>query len=445
MLTVPAAVQGILDTLTARGYEAFVVGGCVRDSLLGKEPEDWDVTTSALPEEIAALFSPSYRVLDTGLRHGTVTVLCEGRPVEITTYRVDGPYSDNRRPDSVRFTKSLREDLARRDFTINALAYHPAVGLVDYFSGQADLAARRICCVGDPDKRFEEDALRLLRALRFASVLGFSLEKMTGESLKRHAALLQTIAAERVAAELQKLICGQAVFPVLMEYAPVLFAVLPELAPAYQHPQYNRYHRYDIYEHTLRSVQAVPPSPVLRWAMLLHDSGKPACFTRDEDGVGHFYGHPQVSVRLANEALHRLRLDTHTITRVTTLITYHDERLVNQPACLKRWLCRLGEEAFRQLLEVQRADISAQNPDLLDRLQDIDAINASVEAILAAGDCFCLRDLQINGHDLAALGVHPGKAMGLLLEKLLEAVIDGRCTNTRADLLRLAGELLAGG
>ncbi len=445
MLTIPSSVQNILDRLTAEGHEAFVVGGCVRDSLLGKEPQDWDITTSALPEAVVALFSPGFRVLDTGLRHGTVTVLCENRQVEITTYRVDGPYSDNRHPDNVSFTHSLREDLARRDFTINALAYHPAVGLVDYFSGQADLAARRICCVGDPDRRFEEDALRLLRALRFASVLGFTVEKMTGISLRQHTALLQNVAAERVKAELEKLLCGQAVLPVLMEYSEVLFAVLPELAPCFGHPQYNSYHRYDIYEHILRGVEAVSPLPVLRWTMLLHDSGKPSCFTRDEKGIGHFYGHPEVSVRLAGQALRRLRLDAGTIERVKTLIAYHDERLTANPVTVKRWLGRLGEETFRQLLEVQRADIRAQNPDLIARLKDIDAIEATADNILVAKECFTLHDLQVNGHDLKEIGVHPGKAMGLLLEQLLEEVIEGHCPNTRDDLLRLASTLLAGG
>lgn len=317
MIAIPQNVLDILRALNERGHEAYVVGGCVRDSLLGRTPTDWDVTTSALPEETAGIFDAlgGYTVAKTGLAHGTLTIIKEHCPVEITTYRVDGAYSDARHPDAVRFTRSLREDLSRRDFTINAMAYHPDVGLVDYFSGRADLEARRICCVGDPDKRFGEDALRILRALRFASVLEFSLEKMTGESLHRQAFLLRQIAAERIAAEMNKLLCGPATFPVLMEYPDVFEVILPELSPMRDHPQYNAYHKYDIYEHTMRAVQAAPPLSVLRWVLLLHDSGKPSCFTRDAEGVGHFYGHPAVSAQITGEVLRRMKLDTATIER----------------------------------------------------------------------------------------------------------------------------------
>ena len=440
MIAIPQNVLDILRALNERGHEAYVVGGCVRDSLLGRTPTDWDVTTSALPEETAGIFDAlgGYTVAKTGLAHGTLTIIKEHCPVEITTYRVDGAYSDARHPDAVRFTRSLREDLSRRDFTINAMAYHPDVGLVDYFSGRADLEARRICCVGDPDKRFGEDALRILRALRFASVLEFSLEKMTGESLHRQAFLLLQIAAERIAAEMNKLLCGPATFPVLMEYPDVFEVILPELSPMRDHPQYNAYHKYDIYEHTMRAVQAAPPLSVLRWVLLLHDSGKPSCFTRDAEGVGHFYGHPAVSAQITGEVLRRMKLDTATIERAVMLVTYHDVRLTAKEAEVKRWLRRLGEEAFFQLLEVQKADVRGQHPDLLYRIQDIEAIGQTAREVLASQACFSLKDLQVNGHDLIQIGIYPGKLLGDTLETLLEAVIDGRCPNRKEDLLEMA-------
>lgn len=441
MISIPDSVMTVLRRLTQNGFEAFVVGGCVRDSLLGKEPKDWDITTSALPEKIRALFS-DYRVLDTGLRHGTLTVRIDGLPVEITTYRIDGPYSDARHPDCVEFTRSLREDLSRRDFTVNALAYHPDVGLVDYFSGQADLAARRICCVGDPETRFREDALRILRALRFASTLDFSIEKITGESLLSQKERLGTIAAERISAEMSQLLCGKAVLPILMNYQPVITQVLPELAPMVGHPQHNAYHCYDVYEHTARSVAAVPPLPILRWTMLFHDSGKPSCFTLDEAGIGHFSGHPAVSVRLAEQALRRLRLDHSSIDRILTLITCHDERLNENPSVLCHMLNRIGPEAFKQLLDVQRADIRAQNPDRIDRLKNMDKIEEAAGVLLAKNACFNLQGLQINGHDLIQLGIFPDKRLGDTLQELLNAVIDGRCPNERQALLRYAKNAL---
>lgn len=438
MPTIPAAVREILDRLNDAGYEAYVVGGCVRDFLLGREPHDWDVATSAHPEKTRAVFAHR-RVLDTGLKHGTLTILAaDGQPVEVTTYRVDGPYTDSRRPDSVKFTRSLREDLARRDFTINAMAFHPREGLVDYFSGRADLEAGRICCVGDPDRRFSEDALRILRALRFASLLGFTVERMTKESLQRHIESLQAVSAERIGIEMTALLCGEGVFSVLMEYASLFAALFPELAPMVGHPQYNDYHRYDVYEHTARAVGAVPPTPVLRWTMLFHDSGKPACFTRDADGVGHFYGHPAVSVQLAADAIRRLHLDTRTLERVCTLIQYHDHRFTGALSEIKRWLGRLGEEAYFQLLEVQRADIRAQNPDRLDRLAAIDELEKQARAVLTEKDCYRLQDLKVNGQDLMALGFLPGKRLGDALQALLDAVIEGTCPNEKPELLQLA-------
>ncbi len=261
---------------------------------------------------------------------------------------------------------------------------------------------------------------------------------MTGESLHRQAFLLRQIAAERIAAEMNKLLCGPAAFPVLMEYPDVFEVILPELSPMRDHPQYNAYHKYDIYEHTMRAVQAAPPLSVLRWVLLLHDSGKPSCFTRDAEGVGHFYGHPAVSAQITGEVLRRMKLDTATIERAVMLVTYHDVRLTAKEAEVKRWLRRLGEEAFFQLLEVQKADVRGQHPDLLYRIQDIEAIGQTAREVLASQACFSLKDLQVNGHDLIQIGIYPGKLLGDTLETLLEAVIDGRCPNRKEDLLEMA-------
>ena len=271
-ISLPQTVREVLDRLNAAGQEAYVVGGCVRDRLLGREPADWDIATSALPDETRRIFADR-SVIDTGIRHGTVSVLLDGQPLEITTYRIESAYSDHRHPDTVSFTRSLREDLRRRDFTINAMAYHPIDGLQDFFGGQADLKARIVRCVGDPRQRFEEDALRIVRALRFASVLGCSIDGATKTALLEQAPSLSQIAVERVAHELQRLLCGDHVLPILMDYAAVLTVILPELGPMIGHPQPNPYHRYTVYEHTARTVQAIPPSPARRWTMLLHDSG----------------------------------------------------------------------------------------------------------------------------------------------------------------------------
>ena len=288
----PAQVNTALARLHDAGYEAYIVGGCVRDRIMGREPKDYDITTSALPEQTAAVFAGE-RIIETGMKHGTVTVLLDGEPLEITTFRIDGTYSDSRHPDAVTFTPSLREDLARRDFTMNAMAYSSETGLVDPFGGQADIAAKYIRCVGDPDLRFREDALRILRALRFSSVLGFPIEPETDGAARYLCLLLKKISAERVFSELKQLLCGPDVRRVLLDYAGVLGAVLPEILPMQGFDQRNPHHCYDILEHTAAAVEAMPPEPALRLAALLHDVGKPECFFTDEDGVGHFYGHPK--------------------------------------------------------------------------------------------------------------------------------------------------------
>ena len=320
---IPSYARTALDRLTAAGHEAWLVGGCVRDLLLGRTPGDYDITTAALPEETEGVFAGE-QLIETGLRHGTVTVVLEGCPLEITTYRVDGTYADARHPDQVTFTRSLREDAARRDFTVNAMAYHPDRGLWDGFGGRADLEKGLLRCVGDPETRFREDALRILRAVRFASVLGFTLEPATAEAARRTAPLLGQIAPERLSAELTKLLCGPGAGTVLGEYPDILGALIPELGPMVGFDQRNLHHCHDLLTHTAAAVDNIPPDPALRLAMLLHDVGKPETFSLGEDGQGHFYGHAKRSVELADAILRRLRYPNHLREKAVTLIRFHD-------------------------------------------------------------------------------------------------------------------------
>lgn len=437
----PESVRWAIGRLNAAGYEAWAVGGCVRDSVLGKEPHDWDMTTSALPEETMAVFA-GYPVIETGLKHGTVTVLVDGEPLEITTYRVDGSYSDGRRPDSVSFTRSLEADMARRDFTINAMAAHPEKGIVDCFGGLDDLQNGIIRCVGDPDRRFSEDALRILRAMRFSAVLGFPIEEKTADALVRIRENLRHVAMERIFSELKRMLCGKDAGRILRQFPQVLWVFLPELEPMHGFEQHNPNHLYDVWEHTVRSVEAAPADEVLRLAMLLHDIGKPACFTQDEKGVGHFYGHPMKSCDLADDILGRLRVDNDTRERVLTLVEHHDANIPVKPAAVRRWLGKLDEKGFFDLLAVKRADNLAQNLAYRDCRSELDDLAALAKEVLAEGQCFTLRSLAVGGRDLMELGFKPGPAMGDVLNTLLEKVVEEECPNEKAALLALAKEML---
>ena len=436
MPTLPEQVNTALSRLQAAGYEACLVGGCVRDRVMGRSPHDYDIATSALPEETERVFAGE-RVIETGLRHGTVSVLLGGMPLEITTYRVDGAYSDGRRPDAVTFTPSLREDLARRDFTVNAMAWSPAAGLIDPFGGQADVAAKVIRCVGEPALRFREDALRILRALRFSSQLGFLIAPETDAALRADAGLLKKISAERITAELRLLLCGADVRRVVLDYAEVLGTVIPELLPMRGFDQKNKHHVYDVLEHCAAACEAVPPEPTLRAAALLHDVGKPACFFTDEDGVGHFYGHAERGAELVEPLLRRLRWDTESIARITELVRRHDILIEPTEKAVLRALRRFGPEFFFQLLEIKRADALAHAPGqkLAERMERYAALKALGKALLDKQACFSLRDLAVKGTDLLEAGFSPGPALGAALDALLAAVIDGAVPNERAALL----------
>lgn len=434
----PPQVLDALDRLHQAGYEAWIVGGCVRDLLLGRVPTDYDITTSALPPQTKEVFRDR-RVVETGIRHGTVTLLEEGMPLEITTYRVDGTYSDARHPDGVTFTTSLREDAARRDFTVNAMAYAPGLGLRDYFGGQEDLARRLVRAVGDPDRRFQEDALRVLRAIRFASVLDFALEEQTAAAARRQAAGLQKVSAERVFQELSKLLCGPKAGQVLLAYPDILGQVIPELLPMVGFDHRNCHHCYDVYTHTAVAVDHVSPQLPLRLAMLLHDIGKPDTFSLGEDGQGHFYGHPRRSVELAEGILLRLRASKKLREQVLTLVRYHDAQIEEDPARLRRWLHKLGPEGFFALLAIQRGDAAGQAPAYCTRIERADRLESQARALLAQTPCLTLADLAVNGHDLLQLG-YRGPALGRALQRLLEEVLAGRLANEKAALLQWTRE-----
>lgn len=434
----PENVRGILERLERAGYEAWCVGGAVRDALLGLEPGDWDVATSAPPEAVLDLFSPD--ALPTGLRHGTVTV-GGGRGVEVTTFRRDGEYLDHRRPDRVEFTRSLAEDLSRRDFTVNAMAAGLRGELADPFGGREDLERRTLRAVGQPEKRFEEDALRILRGLRFSARLGFAVEPDTAAAIRRRAPLLESIAPERIQAELTGMLCGAHVLEVLLEYPDVLGVVLPEILPCVGFDQHSVYHCYDVWEHTARAVAAVKPLPVLRYAMLLHDIGKPETFSLDEEGRGHFYGHWRRSVPLAQRALERLRMDNRSKGMILTLVERHDCELSLSERSVRRNLARYGEETLRLLLEVKRADNLAQAEAYRDRQTLIRQWEDLLEMVLAQGACFSLGRLAVKGGDLTALGLC-GPAVGRALEELLELVIDEKLPNERGILLEYVKEKL---
>lgn len=439
-IRIPCYVDILIRQLNQHGFEAYLVGGCVRDSLLGQDPKDYDIATSARPEEVKLAIT-GCRLLDTGLAHGTVTALSEDNPVEITTFRIDGSYSDHRHPDGVIFSSTLREDLKRRDFTVNAMAYHPETGLMDYFGGREDLFLGLLRCVGDPDTRFQEDALRIFRALRFSSQLGFLIEEQTGRSILKNRALLHQVAAERVSAELVKLLCGKNAENVLTFYREVFAEMIPELVPLFGFNQHSPYHAYDAYIHTVKAVAAVSPEPVLRLAMLLHDISKPELFSLDKNGRGHFPGHSRAGAEKAGVILNRLRMSRETVSTVTALVLHHEEKIAPEPACIKKWMNRLSPKLLRKLLLVQIADNSAKGPDFPKRKDQAEKALAISEQILAENQCYCLKQLAVNGTDLVNVGIVNGKKIGEILNILLEKVITESLLNEKAALLEEAKRL----
>ena len=440
-IDIPKQAGVIVRTLIAHGYEAYVVGGCVRDSILGRTPSDWDITTSARPEQVKALFP---KTIDTGIRHGTVTVMMDKTGYEVTTYRIDGIYEDHRRPRDVTFTASLREDLMRRDFTINAMAYNDTDGLVDLFGGMEDLRTKTVRCVGEAEDRFEEDALRMLRAVRFAAQLHFRIAPDTRAAIAARHKNLQAVSAERIQMELLKLLISD--HPELLReaYATGLTGVfLPEFDRMMETPQNNPHHRYSVGEHTIHAMCAVEPNPVLRLTMLLHDIGKPATRTTDACGIDHFYNHYKVSADMSREILRRLKFDNKTIQLVCQLIAHHDIRFRHPKTTGRRHVRKVmhsvGPTLFPYLLQVMEADVRAQSDYYqAEKLSILEETRETYQEILDAADCLTLKDLKINGNQLKALGIREGKIIGAILNTLLSMVLEHPELNEYVYLKELA-------
>lgn len=436
-IQVPEKVSYIIDTLNRAGHQAYAVGGCIRDSILGRQPQDWDVTTSARPNEVKALFS---RTIDTGIKHGTVTVLLEREGFEVTTYRVDGAYEDSRHPSQVTFTPSLTEDLKRRDFTMNAMAYNQTDGLVDVFGGMEDLKRGVVRCVGDPGQRFGEDALRMMRAVRFAAQLGFSIDEATREAVKTFAGTLSRISAERIATELTKLLVSAHPEEMRTLYALGITAVmLPEFDAMMHTPQDNPHHIYSVGEHTVYVLMQTPCDKVLRLAALLHDVAKPSCRSKGEDGRDHFYGHPQEGSRMAEKILRRLKFDNDTVDRVCRLVQWHDDNPPLTEKDVRRAMVRLGLESYPLLFALKRADILAQNPDRqAEKLCYVKEYEELYHRILEKKQCLTLKDLAVSGGDLIAAGIAPGPRLGKVLHALLELVLEDPEKNEKEYLIKKA-------
>ena len=441
LIKMPENAKGIIDKLRTCGYDAYAVGGCIRDSIMGKIPYDWDICTSALPEEVLEVLGER-NIIENGLKHGTVTVHIDGENYEITTFRTDGQYLDNRHPENVTFVRELKEDLSRRDFTMNSLAYNYSEGLIDIFGGRDDINNSIIRCVGDPDKRFGEDALRILRALRFSSQLGFSIEEKTSASIHKNAELLKNISAERIMSEFTKILMGKNVEDVLMNYKDVIAVFIPEIKPMFGFEQHNPHHVYDVWQHTVKSVACVKNERILRLTAFFHDIGKPKAFTVDSGGKGHFHGHPEVSDRMADDILKRLKTDNNTIATVRLLIKLHDLRPKADEKNVRRLMYETGKENYPLLMDIKRADALAQNPEMHGyKLEYITQLENIYKQELEKKSAFNLKTLAVNGRDIINTGVRDGRTIGMILEYLLDRVIDGDIENDKQLLLDKAAEI----
>lgn len=436
---IPEDVKKVLRTLEENNIPAFPVGGCVRDLVLGKVPHDIDVAAEATPEELC-LAMKDYKTVDVGLSFGTLRVISGETLVEVTCCRSDGTYRDCRRPDSVLYNKNLADDLARRDFTVNAMAYSPEGEIIDLFGGIEDAGNKILRAVGDPETRFREDALRIMRALRFASVLGFDIEEKTAAAVHSCRELLKNIAAERIFTELKKMLCGENVFRILMDYSDVICEIIPEMTPSVGFEQKNPYHIYTVYEHMAKTVEACPENEVLRLAMLFHDIGKPYVYTEEDSGVRHFKGHPIKSAELAEAVLRRLKADNAAVSLVSFLVSYHDTRPEPTEKSMRRYLIKTGYDKARLLFAMRRADTLAQSEKSLPELERIALEEKITDKLEKENACIKISDLEIGGRDIISVGIAPGPMIGEILTALLEALADGECENSRDSLMNFIKE-----
>lgn len=436
-IEVPAPVYFIIQELEKYGHEAYMVGGCVRDGVLGRKPHDYDICTSATPDEILQAF-PYEEIIPTGLQHGTVTILINKEPFEVTTYRIDGDYSDNRRPDNVTFTKNLVEDLRRRDFTINAMAYNPKTGLIDPFNGMEDIKYKKIRCVGSAEDRFNEDAFRILRAIRFEAQLNFAGLPETMFEIERQYERLKNISIERINSEFCKIVTSEQFCVELVLYSNVFSLFIPEIKDLIGFQQNNPYHAYDVFNHTVHAIEKCESDDlVVRLAVFFHDFGKPHSYQDGEDGIRHFKGHGKVSAEITDSIMKRLRFDNETRNNVVELVYYHDATFEIGNKYVKRWLNKIGEKQFRRLLEVRKADIKGQKPDYeKSRIEKINNIESILEEILQEQECFSLKDLAVNGNDVKkTMNLKEGKDVGYWLNEILKRVMDGELKNDRDALI----------
>ena len=436
---IPDYVKKVLDVLYKNGFEAYIVGGCVRDSLLGKTPQDYDICTNCLPDEMLKIFH-DFKVIETGLKHGTVTVLSDAQPLEITTYRSDGEYIGHRKPMQVKFERELSEDLKRRDFTINALCYSEKTGIIDLFGGIADLNDKIIKCVGEPSKRFDEDALRIMRGIRFASTLGFEIEENTSKAIHNQKKLLNHISAERISCELGKLLCGENAEKILLDYRDIIGTIIPEITPCFDFPQNNPHHCYDVYTHICKSVSKITPDKNLRLTMLLHDIGKPCMAKVDANGISHFKKHQFISADMSDKITDRLRLDNKSREQIFNLIYEHDNRIAPNKKAVKRLMSKYDFEFMLDYVAVRTADTLAQSEyKRTEKLAELEEIKKLAIEINDENSCLKVSNLAINGNDLIAVGLK-GKEIGWALETALEAVIDEQIPNRAKEIMEYLKE-----
>ena len=435
---VPQTVRAVMSQLRGAGYEAYVVGGCVRDALLGRKPHDWDMTTNATPDQMKS--SVDFHSIDTGLKHGTITFVVDHEPIEVTTFRVEGTYSDGRHPDSVDFAATIEEDLSRRDFTVNAMAWSDKTGVVDPYGGVVDLQSRVLRCVGDASERFSEDGLRVMRALRFAAVYGFDIDEATARAAHDKKWMLSAVSKERICTELTKMMAapdGRHLAEIVKQFSDIMFEIMPELAPTYNLDQENPHHDRDCWTHMVDVMAQVPPDPTLRLAALVHDAGKPACKAKGPDGVAHYMGHAQEGARIAEELLRRLKFPRRVREEVVFLVEQHDSWPAPTKRSARRYLARCGdEEMARKLLAIMKADRAAHAPDsVADKADELEVFEVFMEAALKEDTAFTVKDLEINGCDLLERGWPQGPALGAELQRLFDLVLSGELSNDRDALL----------